>query len=109
MRPAMTTWSLLDVADDSHGDERGRAGDLDLRTTHTSAKLQMQPSPRQLDPTSPSTTNDRVHCSEDANEHTRLIGTPACLGCSQDQGDHRARGPLYILFFAIHHQWPLPR
>ena len=105
----MTTWSQLDLAEGSRLDGRGRATDLDLRANRASLKLQMQPGPRQVDPPSPSTSNHRVQGSESANEHTRLFGASACLNYAQDEGDHRVRGPLYILFFAIHHQWPLPR
>jgi hypothetical protein len=105
----MTTWSQLEVAEDSHLDECGRARDLDLHANHTSPKLQMQPGPRQLDAPSSPRSNHRVHCNESANELTRLIGVSACLTYAQDQGDHRTTGPHYILFFAMQHQWPLPR
>jgi hypothetical protein len=105
----MTTWSLLDVAEDSRLDERRRPGDLYLHASYTSPKLQMQPVPRQVGPPSSSTAKHGVQGSERANEHTRLFWAPAYPRYSQGQGDHSARGPLYILFFAIHHQWPLPR
>ena len=95
----MTTWSQLDVAEDSHLDERGRARDLDLHANHISPKLHMQPGPRQVgSPPSPR-SNHRVHCSESANEHTRLIGAPACPTYAQDQGRPSHTGPTLPLIF----------
>jgi hypothetical protein len=105
----MTAWSKLDVAEDSHLDERGRARDLDLDGNHTSPKLQMQLVPPQVGPPSSPRLNHRVHCSESVNEPTRLTGASACLKSAQDQSDYRTIGPLYLLFFAMQHQWPLPR
>ena len=105
----MTTWSLMDVPEDGGLDERGTARDLDLHANHTSPKLQVQLGLCEGGSPSSPTANHRVRRSTSVNEPTRLIGAPACPEYAQDRGDHRTIGPLYLLFFAMQHQWPLPR
>ncbi len=109
MRLAMTTWSQMDVLEDGCVDERGTARDLDRHANHTSPKLHLQLGLCEGGPPSSPTANHRVRRGKRVNEPTRLIRASACPKYAQDEGDHRTRGPLYLVFFAMQHQWPLPR